>query len=174
MRLTKEDERRLGEILAPYREHELVQALQRYPHHGQVTTYTHVSHVTEACYLMNKRWHLHADEQVLVAAAFLHDFYLYDWHEKDATHRWHAFRHPTTACRNAVETFQIGTREQRIIRTHMWPLVPYRVPTSREAWLLTIADKYCAVKELIQDRRERWQSRQQNRTQKSAKGRQRK
>lgn len=173
MRLTKEDERRVGEILASYRGNERVRALTKYPHHGRVTTYEHVSHVTEVCYLMNRRWHLRADERVLVTAAFLHDFYLYDWHEKDATHRWHAFRHPATACRNAVETFQIGRKEQRIIRTHMWPLTLTRVPTSREAWILTVADKYCAVVELIRDRRERRQGRQQSHTQKPARERRR-
>lgn len=155
MRLTKEDERRLGEVLAPYREHEKIQLLKKHPHHGRVTTYEHVSHVTRVCYLMNRRWHLGANEEILLTAAFLHDFYLYDWHEKDASHRRHAFTHPATACRNAEETFRIGAKEQKIIRAHMWPLTLTKVPASREAWIVSLADKYCAVVELIRDRRQR-------------------
>lgn len=155
MRLTREEERYIAGILVAYQKNEQMQLLKKYPHHGKVTIYEHVSHVTRVCYWMNKHWHLRADEQVLLVAAFLHDFYLYDWHIKDASHRGHAFTHPTVACKNAVKTFQIGPREQRIIRVHMWPLTLHRIPTSREAWIVSLADKYCAIVELVNDRLQR-------------------
>ncbi len=39
----------------------------------------------------------------LIVGAFLHDLFLYDWHEKDKLHRWHGYRHPLTASKNARE-----------------------------------------------------------------------
>lgn len=150
MHLTREEEQRIAEFLIPYQKNEQVQSLKKYIHHGNITTYEHCSHVTKMCCWMNRRLHLHADEQVLLAAAFLHDFYLYDWHEKDVRHRLHGFTHPTTACRNAVENFQIGPKEQHIIRTHMWPLTLRRRPASKEAWIVSFADKCCSVAEAVE------------------------
>lgn len=150
MRLSREEEQSVAEILIPYQENEQIQSLKKYIHHGNITTYEHCGHVTKVCCWMNRRLHLHADEQVLIVAAFLHDFYLYDWHEKDASHRLHGFFHPDVACRNAVETFQIGPEEQRVIRTHMWPLTLRRIPASREAWIVSLADKYCSVVEILE------------------------
>ena len=37
----------------------------------------------------------------------------------------------------------------KIIRTHMWPLTITKVPTSREAFLVCMADKLMATKEVI-------------------------
>ncbi len=44
------------------------------------TTYEHCLRVTRIAYWLNLHWHCHADEVSLVRGAFLHDFYLYDWH----------------------------------------------------------------------------------------------
>ena len=43
---------------------------------------------------------LRLDLRSLVRGALLHDYFLYDWHEKDASHRWHGFHH----ARRALET----------------------------------------------------------------------
>ena len=150
--LSKEDERRMAEILAPYRKNKHVQLLKKYIHHGDVTTYEHCDHVARVCYRINRKLHLHTDERALIVAAFLHDFYLYDWHEKNAGHRLHGFSHPTAACNNAVKNFQIGLKEQNIIRTHMWPLTLYRLPSSKEAWIVSLADKYCSIVEVVESR----------------------
>ena len=152
MHLSGEEENHIKRILAPYQKNEQTRLLKIFAHHGEVTTYEHCMHVVRACYWMNKRWHLHADEKVLVVAAFLHDFYLYDWHDKEIGHRKHMFKHPEIARTNAAETFQIGPKEQHIIYTHMWPLTFRQLPTTREAWMVSLADKYCAIVELIKDR----------------------
>lgn len=151
--LSEQEERRVAGILAPYLENKRIQQLKKYPHHGKVTTYEHCNHVAKACYWANRHWHLRADERMLVTTGFLHDFYLYDWHKKDAAHRWHMFRHPAVAAKNATEDFRISAKEQRIIKTHMWPVTPLKLPTSREAWIVSLADKYCTVVELMHNRR---------------------
>ena len=70
----------------------------------------------------------------------------YDWHIKRKGHHFHGFTHPATALRNAEKEYNLGDIERNIISRHMFPLtiVP---PMCREAWLVCLADKYCAVKE---------------------------
>ena len=85
--------------------------------------------------------------------AFLHDFYLYDWHKRSSFHglrrlfEMHGFAHPGSACVNAERCFAITKKEQNIISSHMWPLTFRHVPTCREAIIVCLADKYCAVLE---------------------------
>ncbi len=81
---------------------------------------------------------------------FRSDFYLYDWHHKDnGTHRLHGFTHAARACRNAQTYLGIDHRTAKVIYCHMWPLNPTRIPTSREAWVVCIADKLAALQETV-------------------------
>ena len=59
----------------------------------------------------------------------------------------HGFSHPGYACVNAQRVFHITKKEQNIIASHMWPLTFRHVPTCREAFIVCLADKYCAVVE---------------------------
>ena len=59
----------------------------------------------------------------------------------------HGFSHPGRACVNAEQVFHITKKEQSIISSHMWPLTFRHVPTCREAVIVCLADKYCAVVE---------------------------
>ena len=81
--------------------------------------------------------------------AFLHDLFLYDWHEDDPTHRLHGFTHPLTASKNAKELCNVDDEVIKIIKSHMWPLTITRVPKSREAFLVCMIDKIIATKEVI-------------------------
>ena len=40
-------------------------------------------------------------------------------------------------------------REENIIHRHMFPLTPMP-PTTREAWIVCLADKYCAAAETVE------------------------
>ena len=79
----------------------------------------------------------------------LHDFYLYDWHVQDGTHRWHGFHHPERAAENAARYIGVSEKEAEIIRYHMWPLTLRHAPSSREAWIVCIADKLCSLEETL-------------------------
>ena len=82
--------------------------------------------------------------------AMLHDFYLYDWHADDhGEHRLHGFTHPEAASRNAGKYFQADDRVRHVIRSHMWPLTPVRMPLSREAWIVCISDKCISLYETL-------------------------
>lgn len=153
MTLTREEQNQLTGMLRKYDRDEKVQEMKRYIQHGSVSTYQHCRNVTWCSYWMNRRWRLGADEQTLIAGAFLHDFYLYDWHEKDASHRFHGFTHPERACLNASKHFSLNPKVRNIIISHMWPLTLTRLPASREAVIVCIADKYCSLVETLFQRK---------------------
>lgn len=136
-------------LIKKYIEEPVVQSMKEYVQHGSVSTYEHSLKVTQICFKMNRRLHLNLDEEKLISAAMLHDFYLYDWHKSSKEHRLHGFFHPHIAAVNAKKYFDLGEKECRAIESHMWPLTFRKIPSSREAWILCLADKYCALKETI-------------------------
>ena len=105
--------------------------MRQFIQHGCVTTYEHCLRVTT------------------LRGAFLHDFYLYDWHRCHTITRWHGFKHPLIARYNADAVFHLNEVEKNIIQSHMWPLTLPWVPRCREAVLVCIADKLAALWETV-------------------------
>ena len=125
--------------------------------HGSVSVYAHVYAV--ACASLGladalERIGVSCDRVSLVRGALLHDYFLYDWHMPGPKNRHHAVRHPFVALANAEEDFELSALERNIISRHMFPLV-ILPPTCREAWLVCIADKWCALRETLFARRAR-------------------
>lgn len=150
--LTEQERVEADGILAPLLADGAVQSMRQYRQHGRVSTYEHCLAVAYKSLEIVRRRRLTVDERALLYGAFLHDFYLYDWHERDASHAWHGFHHAQRACKNAVAHFGIGEREQGIIASHMWPLNVTRVPRSVEAWVVTLADKWVSLSETLHRR----------------------
>ena len=86
------------------------------------------------------------DESSLVRGALLHDYSLYDWHDKSARPHLHGYVHPGIALRNAMQDFELNETEQDIIKHHMFPLTPVP-PRTKEGWIVTLADKFCSLYE---------------------------
>lgn len=118
-------------------------------HHGTTTTYEHCKKVAYFSFIFAKKFNLKIDYKNLVRAALLHDFFLYDWHEKKDGHDLHAFSHPQTAYKNASKYFNLNSKEKNIIESHMWPLTLTKIPKSKEAFIVCFVDKYCALMETI-------------------------
>ena len=116
--------------------------------HGTTSIYRHSFNVAYTSLWMMERWQIRLEPKSLVRGALLHDYFLYDWHEKNAGHRFHGFIHAGRALQNAKNDFELTRREENIISRHMFPLniVP---PMCKEAWLVCLADKICASKETI-------------------------
>lgn len=122
--------------------------------HGDVTVYAHVTSVARASLSFAERLDrvgISVDRASLLRGALLHDYFLYDWHDPDPSHRLHGFRHPFFALARAEEDFELTPRERNIIARHMFPLVPVP-PTCREAWIVCLADKWCALCETVAGR----------------------
>ena len=60
--------------------------MKAYIQHGNVTTYDHSVLVAYYSCMLAYKLRLRLDEQALIKGALLHDYYLYDWHEKAAWH----------------------------------------------------------------------------------------
>lgn len=147
--LTWQERRALNRLLAGTADAPKARQMRCYIQHGSITTYRHCADVTRMCFWLNRRFHLGADESTLVRGAFLHDLYLYDWHEKDGDHKWHGFHHADRALENADNFFQLNAKERQMIYCHMWPLNLTRLPRSREAAILCLSDKLCALRETL-------------------------
>lgn len=122
--------------------------------HGDVTVYAHVTSVARASLSFAERLDrvgVSVDRASLLRGALLHDYFLYDWHDPDPSHRLHGFRHPFFALARAEEDYELTPRERNIIARHMFPLVPVP-PTCREAWIVCMADKWCALCETVAGR----------------------
>lgn len=119
--------------------------------HGTMTVKNHCMNVAKYSLALSKKLPVNVSRRELIRGALLHDYFLYDWHidsEANTHRRLHGFYHPGIALRNASKEYDLTLREKDIIKKHMWPLtiVP---PMCREAWIVTMADKYCSLLETL-------------------------
>lgn len=121
--------------------------------HGDVSLRRHCLDVARASLDISQKLEklgIQSCKRDLVRGALLHDYFLYDWHDKKRPDfkPWHGFYHPSVALRNANKEYCLSPREKDIIKKHMWPLtiVP---PMCREAWIVMVADKYCSLRETL-------------------------
>ncbi len=123
-----------------------VHSMKQWRHHFSVTTYDHSVFVSYVSYRLARR--LNLDYMAAARAGLLHDFYLYDGHDKTAHPGNQCLDHPVAALQNAkVLCPDLTPKEENIIISHMWPLAK-KMPRSREAFVVSLADKACAVLEV--------------------------
>ena len=105
--------------------------------HGTMSVHAHVISVAHASLAMAgrlERLGVRIDRASLIRGALLHDYFLYDWHDPDPSHRLHGFTHPFAALARAEEDFEdLTPRERNIISRHMFPLVPIP-PAAKHGW----------------------------------------
>ena len=118
--------------------------------HGTVTVHTHCINVAKYSLMLADKLKIRVRRRELIRGALLHDYFLYDWHDKNHINpfKLHGFFHPGRALKNAIRDFELTEREQDIIRKHMWPMtiIP---PKCREAWIVTAADKWVSLLETL-------------------------
>lgn len=91
--------------------------------------------------------HKKVDLEVVLYAAILHDYYLYDWRKDKTKKKHHGSRHPFIASEHAKRDFNIDEKVVRVIRSHMWPINIKEFPNTREAKILSFSDKHIAIRE---------------------------
>ena len=143
--LAKED-LEFQEIIKPLIENKIVQEMKNYRQHYNTSCFDHCYMAAFYCFTICKKHKL--DYKSATRAAMLHDLFLYDWRKRQPGRKGlHAFTHPKTACENACKIFDLNEKEKSIILTHMWPVTLLHFPKSKEAFILTLVDKHCALYE---------------------------
>jgi len=151
MKLSKADQNRFIEIVSEIAMKPEVMEMKKFIQHGDITTFDHCLHVAYRSFYLAKKLNLGIDEKSLVYGAMLHDFFLYDWHDKTYQRkRLHGFHHPRTALQNAEKLYLLSEIERDIIIKHMWPLT-LKFPKYRESYLVTISDKICSLIEIYRN-----------------------
>lgn len=118
--------------------------------HGTISVKEHSLQVARLSVAFSELLGIEHSRRDLVRGALLHDYFLYDWHKVDQEnpHRLHGFHHPARALQNAEREYDLTDRQREIIIKHMWPLT-IKPPMCREAWVVTVADKYCSFLETV-------------------------
>lgn len=130
--------------------HRSVQSMQNYTQHGDTNCLTHSLYVSYYSYILSLKLnrYIKVDSRSIARGALLHDFFLYDWHEKSTRKGLHGFTHPKTALENATLHFQLNALEKDIIVKHMWPLTP-KPPKFFASLLVSLVDKYISTLEIF-------------------------
>lgn len=124
-----------------------IKQMDEFVQHGDTPCLNHVISVAYLSYRFAINRHMKLDYKSLIRGAILHDYFLYDWRTEKNGFR-HGFIHPRIAMEKAMKETTLNDIEKNIILRHMFPLtvVP---PRYREAYIVCMMDKICAVSELL-------------------------
>ncbi len=133
---------------------EHISKMKTYPHHGEVTVFDHSEHVVITSLKIADLLCLSEQQKKnIIIGGMLHDFFLYDWHKgRIRTEGIHCWLHPKVALKNASALFDLNNNQKNIIRSHMFPATLLHPPTCAEAWIVSLADKLCAILEYFNTR----------------------
>lgn len=107
-------------------------------HHG-TNRYSHMIRVSYYSYKITKFCHL--DYKSTARAAVLHDFFLDDYQAKEEKRTKILFAHPVIALNNAKKYFDLSSKEEDIIKSHMFP-IGKSVPKYLESWIVNFVDDF--------------------------------
>ena len=120
-----------------------------FPQHHGSNTLSHCIAVAKKSFELAEKFGWDIDERELVRGAMLHDYYQYNIKEEGLSAYRHGTSHPHIAMQKADKDFHLTEKEKNIIRGHMWPLTFAHPPKSREAILVSLADKEVAAVEFV-------------------------
>ena len=104
-------------------------------HHG-LTRMEHSIKVSYYSYKISKK--LKLDYKATARAGLLHDFFINeDIEQKNIS----AFIHPYKSLDNSKQYFYLSEKEEDIIISHMFPILPHKIPKYLESWLVSLTDK---------------------------------
>jgi len=148
---TQEDAFRYGEEVVNT---DIFREAMMQTHHNKTTVGEHSANVAVTALLLCRRFNrvIHPDERRLVLAAFSHDLGIVGRHEKYAGNLETYFRHPKDSARIAMDLLPgMNMKFYRSISRHMFPLTPVP-PTSWEGIIISAADKWVSIKDLMRRR----------------------
>ena len=148
MSISEEQKKELEEIYQSLLNNDKVKRMLGIPMHRGSNCYIHSFIVTKLAMrraIKKKNINLIA----LLYACVFHDYYLYDWRKDRSKLKGHGKNHPSIAVENAKKDFDIPDLSVDIIKSHMWPINFRLFPKTKEARLLTFADKRVATREAL-------------------------
>lgn len=131
-------------IASPLLDEPLVKRLAHYNHHRGKTRLEHVIEVAELSFIIGRK--LSLDCEAIVRGALLHDLFYYDWLREGP--RLHGFRHHTIALENARRVTELNSKEEDIIKKHMWPLTVIP-PRHAESFVVCFVDTFCTIRDYL-------------------------
>ncbi len=142
------------ELFGRLKNDDMISKMREYPHHGTMSVFDHCVNVVDMSLKIADKLSLDKrQKENIIVGGMLHDFFLYNWHEgrirEDGIHCW---LHPKVALSNANTHFDLNKKQQNIIRSHMFPATILHPPMCIEAWVVSTADKVCAVREYFANR----------------------
>lgn len=130
---------------------EFHQALEQ-THHDKTTVGAHSMEVACTALAISRMLngiHISTNEKQMIRAALCHDLGILGRYDKFANNFVCCYRHPKDSVRVAEKLLGgLTSIERDVIAHHMWPVTPVP-PRHREAYIVTLADKICAIREII-------------------------
>lgn len=133
-----------------------VQKLGEFTQHYYSTRLEHSINVSYTSYKLAKK--INGDAKATARAGLLHDLFYYDWRDTKFESGTHAYMHPRIAVANASKLTELSELERDIIVKHMWGAT-IAFPRFKESYIVTLVDKYWAIKEGLIPVSRRWQER---------------
>ena len=112
-------------------------------HHIFSTVGYHSIHVAYIMLVLSRI--IRMDEREIIRASLWHDTGIYD---RDSFNHDMCMEHPVRSLSIAEDEDALSDTQKDMIQNHMWPMSRH-IPKTREGFLITIADKWCATTEFF-------------------------
>ena len=152
MEITEERKQELEAIYQSFLNNEKIQKMKKVSMHRGSNCYIHSFKVAKLAIKRALR-HKRGDLYIILVGSILHDYYLYDWRVDRSKMKHHMGSHPYTAAENALRDFGISKDVQKVIKSHMWPVNFKDFPKTKEARIISNADKAIYLREIVCSKR---------------------
>ena len=152
MTITREEKQHLEDIYQSFLHDERILRMKEISMHRGSNCYIHSFKVAKLAIKRALR-HNKGNLYTILLAAILHDYYLYDWRVDKSKMKHHMGNHPYIAAENAERDFGIHEPIKRAIQSHMWPVNFTDYPKTKEARIISNADKTIYLREIICSKR---------------------
>ena len=159
MAISEEKKKELEAIYQRFLHDEKILRMKEIPMHRGSNCYEHSFKVAKLA-IKHAIRHKKVLLEVVLIAAILHDYYLYDWRQDRALLKKHGQNHPFIAAENADRDFHVSEIIKKAIETHMWPINFSDFPKTKEARIVTVADKMIATKEALTSKKHKAKKRE--------------
>ena len=147
MLISEEEKRELEYIYQSFLHDDKILKMKEISMHRGSNCYIHSFKVAKLAIKRALR-HKKVNLKTVLLGAILHDYYLYDWRVDRSKMKSHLTSHPYIAAENAERDFGIHEPIKKVIQSHMWPFNIKEFPKTKEARILSLADKTIYLKEM--------------------------